>query len=446
MWGLKQSLRMKLWLGSCTVLCMLYFEFTRMPGESYWGDSDLCCCVFQALINSLVCWFSTCVLGPILFQNIENKWNKENTGHISSNGMTHERLTSHTISCRSPPSLYQTEKNVSASTLLSVHSNPSLYAPQRLPLGGRVPNNNKVKDLIHFYDLQLGCICSSASSVTAENEITGRPEKAEEQWQKYGNSWIAWKRQKQGDDREWRNSDKNTITAEKIQKTGKSQRVEEQWYGNSWKWNNREMTESGGTETKITAEKDKTGRWQSRGTVTKFTVSSPGSISLCLGEIPATRFSWPVLSCVAETSTSHSTSCTVIAVDLYTTANHPHHTQHLVHNRQPPTPHSTSCTQPPTTHTTLNILYTTANHPHHTQHLVHNRQPPTSHSTSCTQPPTTHITLNILYTTTNHPHHTQHLVHNRQPPTSHSTSCTVVAVDLYTTANHPHHTQHLVQS
>ena len=88
--------------------------------------------VFQALINSLVCWFSTGVLGPTLFQNIENKWNKENTGHISSNGMTHERLTSHTISCRSPPSLYQTEKNVSASTLLSVHSNPSMYAPQRL--------------------------------------------------------------------------------------------------------------------------------------------------------------------------------------------------------------------------------------------------------------------------------------------------------------------------
>ena len=44
----------------------MYLVFTRMPGESYhrWLRSLLLClcCVFQALINSLVCWFlPTCV-------------------------------------------------------------------------------------------------------------------------------------------------------------------------------------------------------------------------------------------------------------------------------------------------------------------------------------------------------------------------------------------------
>ena len=55
---------------------MYLVQFTRMPGESYcrWLRSLLYLCyVFQALINSLGCWFCTSALGLILFQTCYRK-------------------------------------------------------------------------------------------------------------------------------------------------------------------------------------------------------------------------------------------------------------------------------------------------------------------------------------------------------------------------------------
>ena len=60
-----------LYLHVCHVRVM-YLAFTCMPGESYHRQVRsllLClCCVFQALINSLVCRFCMNTLGLILFQ------------------------------------------------------------------------------------------------------------------------------------------------------------------------------------------------------------------------------------------------------------------------------------------------------------------------------------------------------------------------------------------
>ena len=50
----------------------MYLVFTRMPGESYQRPLRslllYLCCVFRALITSLVCWFCTSTLGLVPFQ------------------------------------------------------------------------------------------------------------------------------------------------------------------------------------------------------------------------------------------------------------------------------------------------------------------------------------------------------------------------------------------
>ena len=55
----------------------MYLVFTCMPCESYrrWLRFLLLCYVFQALINSLVCWFCTGTLGLVLVQ-IQNSASK----------------------------------------------------------------------------------------------------------------------------------------------------------------------------------------------------------------------------------------------------------------------------------------------------------------------------------------------------------------------------------
>ena len=54
----------------------MYLAFIRMPGESYRRRLTsllmYLCKVFRALINSLVCWFCTSVLGLVLFQICNN--------------------------------------------------------------------------------------------------------------------------------------------------------------------------------------------------------------------------------------------------------------------------------------------------------------------------------------------------------------------------------------
>ena len=50
----------------------MYLVFTRMPSESYHRQFKsllYLCCAFLALINSLVCWFCTRILGLVLFQS-----------------------------------------------------------------------------------------------------------------------------------------------------------------------------------------------------------------------------------------------------------------------------------------------------------------------------------------------------------------------------------------
>ena len=56
----------------CTSGRVMYFVFTRMPGESYRRRLRslllYLCDVFRAVINSLVCWFCSSALGHVLFQ------------------------------------------------------------------------------------------------------------------------------------------------------------------------------------------------------------------------------------------------------------------------------------------------------------------------------------------------------------------------------------------
>ena len=80
----------------------MYLVFTCMPGESYHRRLrsllSYMCCVFQVLINSLVCWLCRNALGLVLFQIFagqDNGWRPRYVTNWPANLMHHMVSLSH---------------------------------------------------------------------------------------------------------------------------------------------------------------------------------------------------------------------------------------------------------------------------------------------------------------------------------------------------------------